>query len=256
MVIFMKIAIRLDDITQHMNWKNFNKFKALLDENGIKPLVGIVPDNQDDNLCFKEENIQYSLIFSGEEKFWNYIKELQDSGWVIAQHGYSHVYSRKKGGMFPLNRFSEFAGVPFEDQRNMIMKGKKILQSYGIATDIFMAPAHSYDKNTLNALKQAGFSKITDGFGRSPYKWQDMTFYPIAYRLESSLRKDKGYTTMVVHTNTMTDEDFKRYRRIISEGNVISYGDYLKETAAERGITGRAWEYIMAGLKRVLVRFI
>ena len=46
----MKIAVRMDDIAPGMDWKKFNDFKELLDEYGIKPLIGVVPDNQDDNL--------------------------------------------------------------------------------------------------------------------------------------------------------------------------------------------------------------
>ena len=66
--------------------------------------------------------------------------------------------------MVPLNDFSEFAGLGFEQQFAMLEKGKAILESHGIKTDIFMAPAHSYDRNTLNALQKLGFTKMTDGF--------------------------------------------------------------------------------------------
>ncbi len=42
----MKIAVRMDDIAPGMDWKKFNDFKELLDEYGIKPLIGVVPDNR------------------------------------------------------------------------------------------------------------------------------------------------------------------------------------------------------------------
>lgn len=241
----MRIAIRIDDMTPDMNWEKFQEFKELLDEYGVKPLVGVVPDNQDDNLrCGKEKT-----------DFWNYIGELQQNGWIVALHGYQHIYSQDRGGMFPLNHFSEFAGLPFEKQKEMLEKGRKIFLSHNIKTDIFMAPAHSYDQNTLKALKQTGFDKITDGFGKSPYIWKGITFYPISFHLESSLKKKNGYTTMVVHTNTMTQADMKRYGRILAENQVISYGDYLRETAVYQGIFGRVWEYFLASIKYVLVRF-
>ena len=44
----MKIAIRMDDITADMNWKNFLALKELFDRHGICPLVGVVPDNRDE----------------------------------------------------------------------------------------------------------------------------------------------------------------------------------------------------------------
>ena len=55
----MYITIRLDDITPDMDWKKFNRFKAILDDNGIKPLIGVVPDCKDSKLALnepKEEN--------------------------------------------------------------------------------------------------------------------------------------------------------------------------------------------------------
>ncbi|MBO5623235.1 MAG: DUF2334 domain-containing protein, partial [Butyrivibrio sp.] len=42
----MNITIRMDDITPDMDWDKFLRFKSLLDEHGIKPLIGVVPDNR------------------------------------------------------------------------------------------------------------------------------------------------------------------------------------------------------------------
>lgn len=249
----MKIAIRMDDITPHMDWRKFERFKELLDEYHIKPLIGVVPDNQDDNLEFKEEN---TSNFSEHRDFWQYVKHLQEEGWVIAMHGYQHVYTQKKGGLFPLNHFSEFVGISYEKQYDMLKKGKEILESHGIQTDFFMAPAHSYDRNTLKALKQLGFTQMTDGFGNAPYEWQGMIFYPISFRLSNSLKKEKGFTTMVIHANTMTERDMERCRRILDEKDVISYGEYLKENPVKRGMFGRIGEYVLANVKHVLVKFL
>lgn len=240
----MKIAIRMDDIVPAMDWEKFGAFRTLLDEYGVKPLVGVVPDNRDENLNRSRENGQ----------FWEVVKELQESGWTVALHGYRHVYTEKTGGMFPLNDFSEFAGIPYEEQLDMLRQGKRILEEHGIGTDIFMAPAHSYDRNTVRALKQAGFCRITDGFGSRPYRWQGMTFYPISFRLENSLKRKKGFTTMVVHTNTISEKDMEKYRRILEQHQAISYGEYLKEPPVNRGLPGRVAEYLLAVAKHVLVK--
>lgn len=249
----MKIAIRMDDITPHMDWSKFERFKELLDQYQIKPLIGVVPDNRDDNLEFEEEN---TGNFSEHGNFWQYVKQLQEEGWVIAMHGYQHVYTEKKGGLFPLNHFSEFAGISYEKQYQMLEKGKEILKTHGIQTDFFMAPAHSYDRNTLKALKMLGFTRMTDGFGKAPYEWQGITFYPISFRLSSSLKKREGFTTMVIHANTMTENDMERCRRILEEKDVVSYGEYLKEKIGKRGIFGRIKEYILANVKHMLVKFL
>ena len=96
----MKIAVRMDDITPNMDWKKFLEFKMLLDKHGIRPLIGVVPDNRDENLNREAEHGK------GRERketaeFWEYIRSLQSQGWVIAMHGYQHVYTQKKGGCFP-----------------------------------------------------------------------------------------------------------------------------------------------------------
>ncbi len=75
----------------------------------------------------------------------------------MAMHGYQHIYGTSKGGIFPLNHFSEFAGEPLEEQRKKIAAGRQILENHGVHTDIFMAPGHSYDRNTLTALMENGF---------------------------------------------------------------------------------------------------
>ena len=240
----MKIAIRMDDISPAMDWEKFHAFRELLDRHGVKPLIGVVPDNQDENLNRGAENAQ----------FWQYVKQLQEKGWVVALHGYRHVYTEKKGGIFPLNDFSEFAGVPYEKQADMLKKGRKILESHGIRTDIFMAPAHSYDRNTLRALKQEGFRRITDGFGSRPYRWRGMVFYPISFRLESSLKRKRGFTTMVVHTNTINEKDMEKYRRILEKEDVVSFGEYLAQQPVGRTVFGRLAEYLLAAGKHVLVK--
>ena len=215
----MQIAIRLDDITPDMDWERFLAFKEILDKCGIKPLIGVVPDNRDENLHRAE----------AADGFWAYIKELQENGWCVALHGCRHIYTTKKGGLFPLNRFSEFAGVPFDRQKEMLSEAAEILEKNGIRTDIFMAPAHSYDRNTL---------------------------YPISFLLSRSLKKKSGVTTMVVHTHDIDDAGMERMRRLLAEqqDHLISYSDFLAMASRKKGVCGHLWEHILATAKRVLVK--
>lgn len=240
----MKIAIRMDDITPDMDWKKFEEFKALLDEYQVKPLIGVVPDSKDENLSRDKE----------KDDFWQRVAEWQKAGWVIAQHGYQHVYTQKKGGCFPLNGFSEFAGLTLREQRQLLSEGRRKLKMRGISTDIFMAPAHSYDKNTLRALKELGFTGVTDGFGSRPYLRGGLTFYPISFRLNSSLKKKSGTTTMVVHTNTMNRDEMEKYRSIFKTQDIISFKEYLDMQPVRRGLLGHIGEYVLASIKRMLVK--
>ena len=239
----MKIAIRLDDITPDMDWKKFLEFKGLLDEYDLKPLIGVVPDNKDAML----------KIEPARTDFWAYIKGLEKENWIIAMHGYEHVYDQQTGGMFPLNDFSEFAGASLELQKARILRGKEIFNKQGIHTDIFMAPAHAYDENTLIALKENGFRRITDGFGKYPYLFKDMIFYPISFRVADSLKQPEGYTTLVVHTNTIENMDY--YRCMLKEHrkDFISFHEYIK--ILPKPVTGvhRRKEYLLAKTKHFLV---
>ena len=76
----MRISIRMDDITPDMDWTKFLRFKELCDLYQVKPLIGVVPDNQDANLHIDTSE----PAFIGE--FWKYIKVLENEGWCIAQH--------------------------------------------------------------------------------------------------------------------------------------------------------------------------
>ena len=242
----MKIAIRMDDITPDMDWAKFLRFKELCDLYQVKPLIGVVPENQDSMLHIDE----------AREDFWEYVLQLQKDGWSIAQHGCTHIYSTKKKGCFPLNALSEFAGRSYEEQYATLKRGKQMLEEHGIYTDMFMAPAHSYDKNTLKALKALGFTKLTDGFGETPYRWQELIFYPISFKQSSSLKKKKGYTTFVIHANTMNDKDFERYENLFQaySDRLISYNEYMKQEPKQRSWFGAVKEYAIAMTKYYLVR--
>ena len=247
----MKISIRMDDITPDMDWAKFMRFKALCDLYQVKPLIGVVPDNMDKNLQIDDPGT------APVDNFWQYLKELENEGWCIAQHGVTHIYTTKKMGCFPLNHLSEFAGISYEEQYEALKRGKNILLEHGIQTDLFMAPAHSFDHNTIKALRKLGFRRMTDGFGVFPYTKRGMTFYPISYKQSSVLnkREKKGYTTFVVHTNAMNDRDFERYEQIFAthKDRLIPYSDLLELKPEKRSVFGNVGEYCMAVTKSVLV---
>lgn len=188
--------IRLDDITPDMNWKRFYQAKEILDKYDICPLIGVVPDNQDETL-HKEE---------GREDFWDIIRNLQKSGWAVAQHGTYHCYETKDSGILGINPFSEFAGLSFENQLKKLQAGKQILEENGIRTDVFMAPGHTYDKNTLRALKECGFHVITDGLSSKPYMEDGILCIPCRLR---GFKKPDGIDTICLHTNLMDEQDMK-----------------------------------------------
>lgn len=241
----MKIAIRLDDITEDMDWDRFSRFCHLLDSHEIRPLLGVVPDPHDPSLRKGPRR----------DDFWDILNRLhKEKGYLLSMHGCHHVYTTNQGGMFPLNKESEFAGVPYEVQRDLIRDGKEILHSHGIDVNLFMAPAHSYDLNTLRALYSCGFVGLTDGFGTRPYRYENLIFYPISYSRKRSLQKKNGITTFVVHCNTLTEQDFEEYDTILSSQDVVSYDEMFSYDVSGRSALGRGKEYVMASVKRALVQ--
>ena len=126
-----KIAIRIDDVCPDMDRTAMEKFEKLLDEYGIKPLIGVVPLNHDRLL--RSDN-----AFKDEEEYAAWLMQKKEAGWSIAMHGCYHVYTSKLGGMFPLNKFSEFAGIAYKRQKKMISRGKEKLKELGINCDIFI----------------------------------------------------------------------------------------------------------------------
>lgn len=241
----MKTAIRLDDITPDMNYKNFMKVKAILDSAGLKPLIGVVPYSKDLGLRCEQPR----------DNFGEFVSGLEQDGWVIALHGYNHLYTTKDKGIFPLNSFSEFAGVDTDKQDVMIREGKLQLVEWGVTPKLFMAPGHSFDRNTLKALSNNGIYALTDGFGLRPYIRDGITFYPISRKRSECISDREGYSTYVLHTNTMSDEQINQFERMIKEhrNSFINYSELMAVDAQTRGMFGNIYEYLQAFAKHVLV---
>lgn len=243
----MKTAIRFDDITPEMDYDKFNRVKTILDEAGIKALVGVVPYCKDDTLRISGE--------CDEQRFVSFLAKLRKEGWSFALHGYNHLYTTRNKGLFPINEFSEFAGVEYDKQNVMIRQGISQLAEWGIVPELFMAPGHTFDKNTLRALKDNKIDKLTDGFGEKPYIRDGITFFPISKKRSECISDKDGYNTYVLHTNGMTDSEIDKLAKLIADNreNFISYDELLKVEPCKRGIWGNVKEYCLALAKHILV---
>ena len=244
----MKITIRMDDITPDMDWESFEAFERMFRKYGIRPLLGVVPDNRDPKLS----------VDAPRAEFWERMRALQKEGWSLSMHGCHHVYHTKKGGQFPLNPQSEFAGRSRAEQERLLSDGKRILEEHGICTDIFMAPGHTFDRNTLRALKELGFSYVTDGFGKQPYVRHGMTFLPIAFLRKFAFSTKEGIMTIVIHANHSAKEELEGYDRMFAANrdSFVPYSEFLSlACGAERqGCAARAAEYGKALLKQWAAR--
>lgn len=212
-----KYIFRLEDICETMNWRKFERLKNLFFQYEIKPILSIIPQNRDEILNIDPPN----------PNFWQEIRELVKKGWKVAMHGFEHKYINQNGGILKINFKSEFAGLSYEDQLEKIKKGKEILKSQNIETDIFVAPGHSFDKNTLKALKEVGFKVISDGIALYPFEKYGILWIPqIAWRPK---KFRIGLITFCLHPNFMEESDFEKLEKFLKENkkNIGKFDDFI-----------------------------
>ena len=200
-------VIRLDDASDYNNLSNWNRMEKILNSYSIKPIVGVIPNNQDSSMV---------KVYKKNNDFWKKVKQWQKSGWIIAMHGYDHVYITDDGGINPIQKRSEFAGVSLKKQEDKIKNGIEIFKSNGIIPDVFFAPSHTFDENTLLALKKnSDIRIISDTIANNIYFENDFYFLP---QQSGRVRKlPFKFVTFCYHPNTMCDSDFNELENFIKE---------------------------------------
>ena len=215
------ILIRLDDIAENMNWDLMKKSELLFEKYGIKPVLGVIPENKDSEL----------LVYPKNDNFWKQVRIWKNKGWEIAMHGYTHVYDKisKKNDYFNYGGDSEFSGHPLEIQTSRIKNGLKKFNDEKIEIRTFFAPNHTYDKNTFIALKNCGISQVIDGYGFMPYVENDIRFIPqLFYKV---LALPFGIQTTQIHLNYWKREDFDNFEKFIKKNSnkIITYDQALNK---------------------------
>ena len=201
------ILIRFDDIAPNMSWEMMDKCQELLNYYDLKPVMGVIPDNQDNEL----------LKYPKRENFWEIVKKWELNDWSIAMHGYNHLYDKEtnKKDFFNYGGRSEFFGHSYEDQLSKIKKGLEIFEKNNIQIDTFFAPNHTYDRNTFKALKNSGILKIIDGYGLMPYSFNGIKFVPqLFYKL---YLLPFGIQSTQIHINYWSDKDFINFKKFIEK---------------------------------------
>jgi len=231
-----KYIYRMDDIAPDMNWDWFWKYINMFKRYGVKPLLGIIPDNKDDNLCSKENNGMKISNGKNKSDFWQIMRNLQSEGVVeFATHGYRHLYVTNKEGIlkkkYGFKPQSEFVGLSYEEQYGKIKSGQDILKREGITTDIWMAPSHSFDEITLKVLADMDFKAVTDGIALYPFEVGKLIFVP-----QQCWRPKYfpfGIITVCLHTNW---SDYSLYQHV--ESHLKSGASFISFNDARRHKTG------------------
>lgn len=200
--------LRLDDATIKYDKAKWDRIEKVLYKYSVKPLVGVIPNCEDTSFEKYEENPQ----------FWNKVHDWISKGWTIAMHGYNHVYCTQSGGMNPINKRSEFAGLSLDKQKQKIAAGVSILRHHGIEPVIFFAPSHTFDLNTLEALREeSNIRIISDTVANDVYKSDGFTFVP---QQSGKVRWLPFKTvTFCYHPNTLSNEGFLELENFLEKNN-------------------------------------
>ena len=204
-----KYILRLDDAASCANWKNWEKMEQLLDKYDIKPLVGVIPNCKDKQINNYEKR----------DDFWDIVQRWENKGWTIAMHGYDHVYITADGGINPVNKKSEFAGVDLSEQKEKIRNGVAIFKEHNLNPEVFFAPSHTFDLNTIRALKEeSNIRIISDTVANDSYRKYGMTFVP---QQSGQVRKLPFRTvTFCYHPNSCSDNNFVKLEDFLKrQGN-------------------------------------
>jgi predicted deacetylase len=196
--------LRIDDLCPTVSAQRWQQFQSLIEEFRLHPILAVVPDNQDPEL----------QVSPPDPAFWDCMRALEARGASIGLHGYRHRCVSRGRSLVDLHRISEFAGVPAETQRAWIGEGVRILRGHGLDPNIWIAPRHGFDANTLAALREEEIRVLSDGFARAPFLRRGFTWIP--QQLWAPVEKDRGLWTICVHPNTARDAEIAAFRSFLA----------------------------------------
>jgi len=210
------ILIRIDDVCENMDWKLMKKLEVLFDKHSIKPVLGVIPNNKDEDF----------LSFPRNDDFWEQLRAWQKKGWEIVQHGYTHIYDtlcKNKLDYFNYGGGSEFFGHPVSIQESRIRSGLEKFKKEKINIRSFFAPNQTYDENTFIALKNCGINEIIDGYGLMPYTEKNIKFIPQLF--EKVIILPFGIQSTKLHLHTWNEDDYQIFENFIKTNSekIISY---------------------------------
>lgn len=239
-----KYLLRFDDICPTMNWKVWSEIEAELSERKLKPILAVVPDNQDPVL----------QAGPAAEDFWDHVRSWQERGWAIALHGYQHRYVTAHRGMVNLRRKSEFAGLPAAEQAEKLQRGLEVFTRHGIKTHLWVAPGNSFDAVTVALLGRFGLRIISDGLFRFPFVCRRNVFW-VPQQLFGFRPAPAGVWTLCYHHNQWAAEQLRQFREDLDRygGQIACLDDIDREWAGRRS-WGSAFLCTHPRLSSLLIR--
>jgi hypothetical protein len=188
-----RYLIRLDDACHTMHPTRWSMVEDVLDAHRVRPIVAVIPDNNDSKLTFAPS----------DPGFWARVRSWEAKGWAVGMHGHTHVmHSVTQPPVLPYYRRSEFAGLPLEAQAAKIRCSWQLFAANGVRPQVWIAPAHSFDLTTLQALRrETPIRVISDGVAWDSYFEHDFNWIP--QQLWALAERPSGLWTVCLHPNTM-----------------------------------------------------
>ncbi len=223
-----RYLVRFDDICPGMNWQVWREIEKILADSDVRPMLAVVPSNEDAHLD----------VGPREARFWELVRGWQARGWTIGLHGYQHRYVTREAGLIGLNDRSEFAGLPAAEQADKLRRALEIFAAERVRPEVWIAPAHSFDLNTVAVLRDLGVDAISDGFYFSAHRdehgmlWVPQQIWGFRYR-------PFGLWTVCYHHNDWTAGDLRRFA-----ADVAAYRariTHFAEIASAPNIRKKSW---------------
>lgn len=240
-----KYLIRLDDACPTMNKKKWQRIFDILDRYKVRPMVGIIPHNEDPK----------QMVEPIDPLFWDLARGWERKGYAIALHGYNHCYDSNQGlrGLNPLWTRSEFSGLPYEEQCRKIEHGYRILCEHRLNPKYFFAPSHTFDENTLKALKDTtNIRIISDTIATKPYRMENLIFVPQVggHCIEMRI---PGIWTFCLHPNEMMEDNFAELEKFLESHHqeFVSFDSLDLEHLKGKGLIGRLLSWIYFTKRRI-----
>jgi predicted deacetylase len=213
-----RYLIRLDDASATMNRHKWELIERVLNQHAIKPIVAVVPDNQDAKLMFEAR----------DPAFWDKVRDWAAQGWTVAMHGYRHVMHPTDAKlMLPYYRRSEFAGLSLAEQAAKIRSAWQLFLAEGVVPQVWVAPAHSFDLLTLEAVRaETSIRVVSDGIAWKSFREQG--FHWIPQQLWGLAERKWGLWTVCLHPNQMTEEAIAAFGRTVGDsfqGRISDFKD-------------------------------
>ena len=230
-----------------MDLPRWERVLSILKAYNICPLIGIIPQCKDENFTTKYQHNPH---------FWELARKWQEEGYILAMHGFHHVYHASQGGLNPVHNRSEFVGLLYEEQAKKIRLASSIFAGQNIQPKVFFAPSHTFDSQTLAALKnETSIRIISDTIACNVYKDGDFFFLPCHMGKPRWL--PLRFVGIALHPNEMKEEDFIRLESFlkVSASKCIKSFDEIQLLSRSYSLFDRLLRnvyFLMRRIKRLL----